>query len=175
VVSDNNSVYASTVPRKKRSAETLEDIFRTRFREERLARELSQADVAAACGMQQQTIAKIENGQRPIRVNELPLLAQSIGVRWEWLLEDPALREALEELVSESERRALEAQRAVARSLLDEADENLANAQRELLAAEERRDSALRQLRRAETDTTIFPLEGIDLIGSYEARDTKGS
>jgi transcriptional regulator with XRE-family HTH domain len=55
------------------------ELLRQTLREERRARGLTQAEVAAGCGWPQSVIAKIEQGERRIDVVELVWLAAAMG------------------------------------------------------------------------------------------------
>jgi transcriptional regulator with XRE-family HTH domain len=60
----------------------LEERFRARFIESRVANGLTQQDVATALGTTQQTVARFEGGQRGLGVNDLPRWAGAIGEYW---------------------------------------------------------------------------------------------
>src|SRR5690349_7349500 len=89
--------------------QTLEQQFRERFRAAREARNLTQAEVAAIVGMQQQTIAKIEKGTRPIQLDEIEPLADALGVYWRELFMFGVPQHSLKELreLREAARHAL--------------------------------------------------------------------
>jgi transcriptional regulator with XRE-family HTH domain len=60
----------------------LQAVFLERFSaaRKRQGRHVTQHDIAAVLGVSQQTVAKMENGQQRLRLNEVEKLAQVVGV-----------------------------------------------------------------------------------------------
>lgn len=60
-----------------------------RLKQVRKATGMTQADLALAVGVQQNTISQWENGERLVRSDKLPKLAQVLGCTIDALFEEP--------------------------------------------------------------------------------------
>lgn len=102
------------------------------------------ADHLASHGhdMHQSTVAKLEAGKRPIRVNELVALARILGVSAHELITDGELEHAGELAVAERELRAARAQEAATARELRHVEQKLreVQAQRDYVADQARVD-----------------------------------
>ena len=139
----------------------LEAVVAARLREIRTAREMTQAALAKAMTsagyeMHQTTVAKIEAGSRPIRVNELAALASILEVRVTSLVETQPMPDQatggarLKKLVKAEE--AARDLLVVRESVHRKAEADVAEAQTRLREAEARLSAATVDLRESEAE-----------------------
>lgn len=67
---------------------TLGDHFAAAVRAERARRRMTQAQLAAAVGWSTTTVADLEGGRRQVRLDDVPLLCDALGVGMLRLLAD---------------------------------------------------------------------------------------
>jgi transcriptional regulator with XRE-family HTH domain len=64
--------------------------FREHMQQLRSDKEMTQTDLARACGLRhQQIVARIESGERPIRLNEANIIAAVLGIDLATMMADP--------------------------------------------------------------------------------------